>query len=51
MADFGFLISPGTESRIAISPVVREATPALRNIDISKRQCYFSNERPLKYYR
>ncbi|XP_076270438.1 pickpocket protein 28-like [Rhynchophorus ferrugineus] len=51
MADFGFLISPGFETRISIEPAIREATSALRDIPIEKRQCYFSNERPLQYYR
>ncbi|CAG9771852.1 unnamed protein product [Ceutorhynchus assimilis] len=51
MADFGFLISPGFENRITVQPVVREATATLRDIAIEKRQCYFSNERPLQYYR
>ncbi|XP_060517750.1 pickpocket protein 28-like [Cylas formicarius] len=51
MADFGFLVSPGFETRISIEPSVREATDSLRGVAIEKRQCYFSNERPLQYYR
>ncbi|KAL1491279.1 hypothetical protein ABEB36_011898 [Hypothenemus hampei] len=51
MADFGFLISPGFETRVTIVPSVREATASLRDVPIEKRQCYFSNERPLLYYR
>ncbi|KAH1018034.1 hypothetical protein HUJ05_005863 [Dendroctonus ponderosae] len=51
MADFGFLISPGFETRVTIEPSVREATETLRDVAVQKRQCYFSNERPLQYYR
>ncbi|XP_050307294.1 pickpocket protein 28-like [Anthonomus grandis grandis] len=51
MADFGFLISPGYETRVSIEPNIREATVSLRGVPIEKRQCYFSNERPLQYYR
>lgn len=51
MADFGTLLSPGVEARFSIMPTVREATDNLRSISINKRQCYFSNERRLSYYR
>lgn len=51
MADFGFLISPGFETRVTIDPSIREASHSLRNVPINQRQCYFSNERPLQYYR
>ncbi|XP_066261767.1 pickpocket protein 28-like [Euwallacea similis] len=51
MADFGFLISPGLETRVTIEPSIREATSSLRSVPIINRQCYFSNERPLQYYR
>ncbi|XP_045472093.1 pickpocket protein 28-like isoform X2 [Harmonia axyridis] len=50
-ADFGFLLSPGVEARYMINPVIREATHSLRSVSIEKRQCYFSNERKLQYYR
>ncbi|XP_018575693.2 pickpocket protein 28 [Anoplophora glabripennis] len=51
MADFGSLLSPGMEVRFSITPSVREAADNLRSIPIKKRQCYFSNERRLSYYR
>ncbi|CAH0557483.1 unnamed protein product [Brassicogethes aeneus] len=51
MADYGFLLSPGTETRFALVPSIREASDTLKNIEISKRQCYFEGERPLRYYR
>ncbi|KAK9888762.1 hypothetical protein WA026_000987 [Henosepilachna vigintioctopunctata] len=50
-ADFGFLLSPGIEARYVINPVIREATDSLRGVPIYKRNCYFSNERRLQYYR
>jgi hypothetical protein len=51
IADFGFLVSPGVEARFAILPEIREATPSLRDVDVEKRQCFFQDERPLRYFR
>lgn len=50
MADYGFLIIPGTENRVAIQPIMNDATDTLRDIDISKRQCYFPDERFLLFF-
>lgn len=51
VSDYGIFLSPGFETRIAIDPLVREATESLRSIPVKKRQCYFTNERQLQYYR
>lgn len=51
MADFGFLIPPGMETRIIISPKISVASETVRDIEVSKRMCFFSNERNLLFYR
>lgn len=49
--DYGFLVSPGVEARYVIQPEIREATKSLRSVDVGKRQCFFQDERPLRYFR
>ncbi|XP_064212989.1 pickpocket protein 28 isoform X2 [Tribolium castaneum] len=49
--DYGFLVSPGVEARYVIQPEIREATRSLRSVDVGKRQCFFQDERPLRYFR
>lgn len=51
MADFGFLASPGLEARIEVSPSINDATETLQSIKVDKRQCFFPEEKPLRYYR
>ncbi|KAK9752065.1 Amiloride-sensitive sodium channel [Popillia japonica] len=51
MADFGFFMRPGLEARIVIKPQKVESTETLKNIDVSKRQCFFPEERYLQFYR
>lgn len=48
---FGFAIRPGTENFITIQPQVRRSTPRVSKIALRKRQCYFSFERSLRFYR
>nr|CAI5819557.1 unnamed protein product [Callosobruchus analis] len=49
--EFGHLLNPGVEIRVAINPVIKEARESLINIPITKRLCYFEGEKFLKYYR
>lgn len=51
VADFGFLVSAGEEYRVTIRPIISNASPSLRKIPENKRQCLFSNEKYLKFYR
>lgn len=48
---FGTLICPGMETQIIIKPVIDISTPQLKNINIDQRQCFFSDERELRFYR
>lgn len=51
MDDYGFLIHPRKEVRIAVRPTMDEASPTINSIPIDKRQCYFSVEKQLYFYR
>ncbi|XP_057341038.1 pickpocket protein 28 isoform X2 [Microplitis mediator] len=51
MADFGFAISPGEETRIVITPRINTASLSILGIPRKKRKCFFNTERKLKYYR
>ncbi|KAB0798040.1 hypothetical protein PPYR_09033 [Photinus pyralis] len=51
MADFAILISPGLESRVSIEPKIYDASYTIKEIEIEKRMCYFTNERSLQFYR
>lgn len=51
VAEFGYLLSPGEEYRVAIKPMITNASSSLRKIPQDKRQCVFSNEKYLKFYR
>ncbi|GLV41439.1 pickpocket 28 [Carabus blaptoides fortunei] len=51
MADYGFLIHPRKEVRIAVRPTMDEASPTINSIPIDRRQCYFSEEKQLYFYR
>lgn len=51
ITQFGFLISAGLETRVIINPSIREASHSLQRLPVYQRQCYFSNERYLQYYR
>lgn len=48
---FGTLICPGTETQVIIKPTMDIASNQLRGIDQDKRQCFFSDERNLRFYR
>lgn len=51
VANYGFFVGVGTESRIVIDPQKIDSTLTLKNIDVKKRQCYFDSERYLQFYR
>jgi amiloride-sensitive sodium channel len=51
IAEFGFLLSPGKEYRVVIKPTISNASSSLRKIPKDKRQCVFSDEKYLKFYR
>ncbi|KAE8752702.1 hypothetical protein FOCC_FOCC000442 [Frankliniella occidentalis] len=51
IAAFGFLVEPGTENRVAISPVISHTAPSLQTVSVDKRQCLFQHERNLHFYR
>jgi amiloride-sensitive sodium channel len=50
VADFGLLLSPGEEYRVAVRPIISNASSSLRRIPENKRQCVFSDEKYLKFY-
>ncbi|XP_025415309.1 pickpocket protein 28 [Sipha flava] len=51
ISSFGSFVSPGRETSIEIHPTVGMATPALANIEKEKRQCVYSAEKQLRFYR
>lgn len=48
---FGALVEPGTENRVAISPVISHTASTLLGVTVEKRQCLFQHERRLYFYR
>lgn len=50
MANFGFFISPGLETKVVISPKISEASQLIRKVPVQQRQCIFANEANLSYY-
>ncbi|XP_055842660.1 pickpocket protein 28-like [Episyrphus balteatus] len=51
ISSFGFLITAGRESRISIDPQYQTAVPQIRGISTKIRQCLFSDEGNLIFYR
>lgn len=51
IADYGFAIAPGRESRVVITPTLADASLAIRDIPVQQRQCIFADEGNLTYYR
>ncbi|XP_039287322.1 pickpocket protein 28-like [Nilaparvata lugens] len=51
MSSFGSAISPGKETRFVINPHIMTSTSQLTTIPIEKRNCFFNNERPLRFFR
>lgn len=50
IADLGYLLEPGVESRIAVNVDVQLATDSIRGIDYRKRKCFFTDEKFLRYF-
>ncbi|XP_065217344.1 pickpocket protein 28-like [Planococcus citri] len=48
---FGTLLRPGTETQVIISPIINLASLQLTKINQDKRQCFFSDEKVLRFYR
>jgi len=51
IADFGSLIAPGREYRIKVTPNINNATKSLLNVKEEDRQCAYSADRYLRFYR
>ncbi|KAJ4440577.1 hypothetical protein ANN_08722 [Periplaneta americana] len=51
IAQYGHLIGPGMEYRIIATPKITNSTRSLRFIKEKDRQCAFSSDRYLKYFR
>ncbi|CAI6360669.1 unnamed protein product [Macrosiphum euphorbiae] len=51
ISSFGSLVSPGRETSLEIHPTVGMATPTLAEIEKEKRQCVYSAEKQLRFYR
>lgn len=51
ISDFGTLIAPGYETRIIVSPRISTASRMIRKIPTQQRQCMFSSESNLSYFR
>lgn len=51
IADYGFAVAPGHESRVIITPRLSDASPLIRAIPLRQRQCIFADEANLTYFR
>lgn len=51
ISEFGMFVGPGRESRILVSPRINSASRLIRKVNIEQRQCVFSNEANLSYFR
>lgn len=51
IADYGSLITPGREYRIRINPIITNSTESLHNVKEEDRQCAYSQDKYLRFYR
>lgn len=51
IAEFGFSVEPGLESRVQITPRISDASDLIRRVPKKIRQCLFANEDNLTYFR
>lgn len=51
ISSFGSFVSPGRETSVEIHPTLGMATPTLANIVKEKRQCVYSAEKQLRFYK
>lgn len=50
VANFGFFVSPGLETKVVITPKISEASELIRKVPLQQRQCIFADEANLSYY-
>ena len=51
IANYGFFVGTGMETKVVISPKISEASDLIRKVPIQQRQCIFANEANLSYYK
>lgn len=51
IADYGFSIEPGLETRVSIAPRISDASDLIRRVPKKVRQCVFANEDNLTYFK
>jgi amiloride-sensitive sodium channel len=51
IAYYGAMVPPGRESKVIITPNIMTSEENIGDISVQKRQCYFTSERYLRYYR
>ncbi len=51
MVEYGFAVSPGAETFVAVSPEAIIGDEAIYKFDHQKRQCYLNSERQLRFFR
>lgn len=50
MANFGFFVSPGLETKVVITPKISKASDLIRKVPVEQRHCIFADEANLSYY-
>lgn len=50
IADYGFSITAGHETRVVITPRISDASPLITRVPIKQRKCVFSDEGNLTYF-
>lgn len=51
ISEFGFVIAPGLETRVVVTPLISDASKNIRRVPIKLRQCLFDDEMNLTYFR
>lgn len=51
ISEYGFLVPPGRQSRIIITPKMSTASEIIKKIPIDQRHCIFPNDANLSYFR
>lgn len=51
IANFGFFVATGRETKVVITPKITQASYVIQKISVDKRQCIFENEANLTYYK
>lgn len=51
IADYGFSITPGHETRVVVTPRIADASPLITRVPIRQRNCVFNDEGNLTYFR